>query len=58
MQQSGRAAAAALLAIGLCAGQTKAAAYDFTSALPVQILKELQPALLPLIAGKEAAPAE
>jgi len=34
----------------------KAAAYDFTSALPVQILKELQPALLPLIAGKEAAP--
>ncbi len=34
----------------------KAAGYDFTSALPVQILKELQPALLPLIAGKEAAP--
>jgi cell division protein FtsI/penicillin-binding protein 2 len=34
----------------------KAAAYDFTSALPVQILKELQPALLPLIAGKEGAP--
>lgn len=31
----------------------KAAAYDFTSALPVQILKELQPALMPLIAGKE-----
>ena len=30
----------------------KAAAYDFTSALPVQILKELQPALLPLINGK------
>jgi len=34
----------------------KAAGYDFTSALPVQILKELQPALLPLIAGREAAP--
>ena len=34
----------------------KAAGYDFTSALPVQILKELQPALLPLIAGKDAAP--
>ena len=34
----------------------KAAAYDFTSALPVQILKELQPALLPLIAGRDAAP--
>ncbi|WP_422897876.1 transglycosylase domain-containing protein [Propionivibrio sp.] len=34
----------------------KAAGYDFTSALPVQILKELQPALLPLIAGKEAPP--
>lgn len=34
----------------------KAAAYDFTSALPVQILKELQPALQPLISGKEAAP--
>lgn len=33
----------------------KAAGYDFTSALPVQILKELQPALLPLIAGREAA---
>jgi len=32
MQQSGRAAAAALLAIGLCAGQTKAAAYDFVPA--------------------------
>ena len=32
----------------------KAAGYDFTSALPVQILKELQPALLPLITGKEA----
>lgn len=34
----------------------KAAGYDFTSALPVQILKELQPALQPLIAGKAAAP--
>lgn len=34
----------------------KAAGYDFTSALPVQILKELQSALLPLIAGREAAP--
>ena len=33
----------------------KAADYDFTSALPVQILKELQPALFPLITGKEAA---
>jgi membrane peptidoglycan carboxypeptidase len=31
----------------------KAANYDFTSALPVQILKELQPALLPLTGGKE-----
>lgn len=34
----------------------RAAGYDFTSALPVQILKELQPALLPLIAGREAVP--
>lgn len=33
----------------------KAAGYDFTSALPVQILKELQPVLLPLVAGGEAA---
>src|SRR5215203_4105048 len=32
MQQSGRAAAAALLAAGLCAGQAKAAAYDFVPA--------------------------
>ena len=32
---------------------SKAAGYDFTSALPVQILKELQPALAPLIVGKE-----
>lgn len=31
----------------------KAARYDFTSALPVQILKELRPVLLPLIADKE-----
>ena len=29
----------------------KAANYDFTSALPVQLLKELQPALQPLVAG-------
>ena len=34
----------------------KAAAYDFTSALPVQILKELEFALLPMISGKEAIP--
>jgi hypothetical protein len=34
----------------------KAAAYDFTSSLPVQILKELQPVLNPLIAGKAATP--
>lgn len=33
---------------------SKAARYDFTSALPVQILKELQPALAPLITGKDA----
>ena len=33
----------------------KAARYDFTSALPVQVVKELQPALAPMIAGKEAA---
>src|SRR5215211_7095283 len=32
MQQSGRAAAAALLAAGLCGGQAKAAAYDFVPA--------------------------
>src|SRR5918993_5885866 len=32
MQQSGRAAAAALLAAGLCAGQAVAAAYDFVPA--------------------------
>ncbi|HZV53399.1 MAG TPA: transglycosylase domain-containing protein [Rhodocyclaceae bacterium] len=34
----------------------RAAGYDFTSALPVQILKELQPALQPVIAGKDAGP--
>ncbi|WP_263770948.1 transglycosylase domain-containing protein [Propionivibrio soli] len=34
----------------------KAAGYDFTSALPVQILKELQPVLRPLIAGKDGVP--
>ena len=34
----------------------RAASYDFTSALPVQILKELQPDLLPLIAEREALP--
>jgi hypothetical protein len=34
----------------------KAAGYDFTSALPVQIVKELQPALAPLIAGKDGGP--
>ncbi|MBS1160885.1 MAG: hypothetical protein H6R15_3304 [Proteobacteria bacterium] len=33
---------------------TKAAAYDFTSALPVQILKEMEPALRPLIADRPA----
>lgn len=33
----------------------KAAAYDFTSALPVQILKELEPALRPLVVGRPAA---
>lgn len=34
----------------------KAAGYDFTSALVVQILRELQPALQPLISGRAAAP--
>ena len=34
----------------------KAANYDFTSALPVQILKELQPVLQPLISGAETVP--
>ena len=33
----------------------KAAAYDFTSALPVQILKEMEPALRPLIADRPQA---
>ena len=33
----------------------KAAAYDFTSALPVQILKEMEPALRPLIADRPEA---
>jgi len=32
MQQSGRAAAAALLAAGLCGGEAEAAAYDFVPA--------------------------
>lgn len=35
---------------------SKAAAYDFTSALPVQLLKQLQPALEPLITGRDGAP--
>ena len=34
---------------------SKAAGYDFTSALPVQILKEMEPALRPLIADRPAA---
>lgn len=34
----------------------KAAGYDFTSALPVQILKELQPSLQPLITGQPGGP--
>ena len=34
---------------------SKAAAYDFTSALPVQILKTMEPALRPLIADRPAA---
>jgi len=34
---------------------SKAAAYDFTSALPVQIMKEMEPALRPLIADRPAA---
>jgi membrane peptidoglycan carboxypeptidase len=33
----------------------KAAAYDFTSSLPVAILKELEPALRPLVNGDPAA---
>ena len=34
----------------------KAAKYDFTSSLPVQLLKELEPALRPLVLGQPAAP--
>ena len=34
---------------------SKAAAYDFTSALAVQIMKEMEPALRPLIADRPAA---
>lgn len=34
----------------------QAAAYEFTSALPVQVLKELEPVLRPLVTGKPAAP--
>ena len=34
---------------------SKAADYDFTSALPVQILKEMEPALRPLISDRPAA---
>lgn len=34
---------------------SKAAAYDFTSALPVQILKTMEPALRPLISDRPAA---
>lgn len=35
----------------------QAAAYEFTSALPVQLLKELEPVLRPLVSGKAAEPA-
>ena len=35
----------------------QAAGYEFTSALPVQILKELEPLLRPLVEGRELAPA-
>lgn len=35
----------------------QAAGYEFTSALPVQILKELEPLLRPLVEGREAMPA-
>ena len=35
---------------------SKAANYDFTSSLPVQVLKELEPALRPLLIGQPAAP--
>lgn len=34
----------------------QAAGYDFTSALPVQLLKELEPSLRPLVAGQPAPP--
>ncbi|MBS1188482.1 MAG: glycosyl transferase family 51 [Rhodocyclaceae bacterium] len=34
----------------------QAAAYDFTSALPVQVLKELEPRLRPLVSGQPAPP--
>jgi membrane peptidoglycan carboxypeptidase len=34
---------------------SKAAGYDFTSALPVQIMKEMEPALRPLISDRPAA---
>jgi len=34
---------------------SKAAGYDFTSALPVQIMKEMEPVLRPLIADRPAA---
>jgi cell division protein FtsI/penicillin-binding protein 2 len=34
---------------------SKAAGYDFTSALPVQIMKEMEPSLRPLIADRPAA---
>ena len=33
----------------------QAASYRFTSALPVQIMKEMEPALRPLIADRPAA---
>ena len=33
----------------------QAAAYDFTSALPVSVLKELEPLLRPLVSGQPAA---
>jgi len=34
---------------------SKAAGYDFTSALPVQIMKEMEPSLRPLISNRPAA---
>jgi hypothetical protein len=36
----------------------QAAGYDFTSALPVQIMKELEPALRPLLHGPHPASLE